>query len=59
MTGKGPREFIRIIRLRKAAELLKEGKSVATVATDTGFVNTKYFSSLFKEHFGMQPSKYE
>ncbi len=59
LTGKGPREFIRIIRLRKAAELLKEGKSVATVATDTGFVNTKYFSSLFKEHFGVQPSKYE
>nr|WP_302831090.1 hybrid sensor histidine kinase/response regulator transcription factor [uncultured Bacteroides sp.] len=58
LTGKGPQEFIRIIRLQKAAELLKEGKSVAEVATDTGFVNTKYFSSLFKKQFGMQPSKY-
>ena len=42
----------------KAAELLKEGKSVTDVATETGFVNTKYFSSLFKKQFGMQPSKY-
>lgn len=58
LTGKGPQEFIRIIRLQKAAELLKEGKSVAEVAEETGFVNTKYFSSLFKKQFGMQPSKY-
>jgi len=58
LTGKGPQEFIRIIRLQKAAELLKEGKSVTDVATETGFVNTKYFSSLFKKQFGMQPSKY-
>ncbi|MFR4460084.1 MAG: helix-turn-helix domain-containing protein [Bacteroides xylanisolvens] len=42
----------------KAAELLKEGKSVTDVAAETGFVNTKYFSSLFKKQFGMQPSKY-
>lgn len=58
LTGKGPQEFIRIIRLQKAAELLKEGKSVTEVAADTGFVNTKYFSSLFKKQFGVQPSKY-
>lgn len=58
LTGKGPQEFIRIIRLQKAAELLQEGKSVTEVAVETGFVNTKYFSSLFKKQFGMQPSKY-
>lgn len=59
LTGKGPQEFIRIIRLEKAAELLREGKSVTEVAADTGFVNTKYFSSLFKKQFGVQPSKYQ
>ncbi|MDR0938712.1 MAG: response regulator [Mediterranea sp.] len=58
LTGQGPQEFIRIIRLQRAAELLKEGKSVADVATQTGFVNVKYFSSLFKKQFGMQPSRY-
>ncbi|WP_321517899.1 two-component regulator propeller domain-containing protein [uncultured Bacteroides sp.] len=59
LTGKAPQEFIRIIRLQKAAELLKEGKNVTEVAVETGFVNTKYFSSLFKKQFGVQPSKYQ
>ncbi|MFA6873903.1 MAG: response regulator, partial [Bacteroidaceae bacterium] len=58
LTGKAPQEFIRIIRLQKAAELLKEGKNITEVAADTGFVNAKYFSSLFKKQFGVQPSKY-
>ncbi|WP_321479431.1 two-component regulator propeller domain-containing protein [uncultured Bacteroides sp.] len=58
LTGKAPQEFIRIIRLQKAAELLKEGKNITEVAADTGFVNSKYFSSLFKKQFGVQPSKY-
>jgi AraC-like DNA-binding protein len=48
-----------IIRLQQAAELLKQGKNVTEVATDTGFINVKYFSMLFKKQFGIQPSKYE
>lgn len=59
LTGKAPQEFIRIIRLQQAAELLKQGKNVTEVATDTGFINVKYFSMLFKKQFGIQPSKYE
>ena len=59
LTGQGPQDFIRMIRLQKAAELLKEGKGVNDVSVETGFVNAKYFSILFKKHFGVQPSKYE
>lgn len=51
-------EIDKLKSMQKAAELLKEGKSVAEVAEETGFVNAKYFSSLFKKQFGMQPSKY-
>ena len=58
LTGKAPQEFIRLIRLQKAAELLMAGKSVTDVSVETGFVNTKYFSILFKKQFGVQPSKY-
>lgn len=58
LTGKAPQDFIRLIRLQRAAELLKQGKSVVDVAAETGFVNTKYFSILFKKHFGIQPSKF-
>lgn len=59
LTGKSPQEFIRLIRLQKSAELLKNGKNVTETAMDCGFVNSKYFSSLFKQHFGVQPSKYQ
>ncbi len=58
LTGKAPQEFIRIIRLRRAAELLRQGNSVADTAMMTGFGNIKYFSSLFKKEFGIQPSRY-
>lgn len=59
LTGKSPQEFIRLIRLQKAAEMLKNGKNIAETAMDCGFINPKYFSSLFKQHFGVQPSKYQ
>ncbi len=58
LTGHGPQEFIRLIRLEKAAELLKQGVSVGDAAVETGFGNIKYFSTLFKKHFGVSPSKY-
>ena len=58
LTGQGPQEFIRMIRLQKASELLEKGMNVADVSVETGFVNTKYFSTLFKKQFGVQPSKY-
>lgn len=58
LTGKAPQDFIRLIRLQRAAELLKQGKPVADVAAETGFVNSKYFSILFKKQFGISPSKF-
>lgn len=58
LTGQSPQEFIRLIRLQKAAEMLKNGKNITETAMECGFVNAKYFSSLFKQHFGVQPSKY-
>lgn len=58
LTGKAPQEFIRILRLEKSADLLRKGMAVTNVAEECGFVNVKYFSTLFKKHFGVQPSKY-
>lgn len=58
-TGYTPNEYIRVIRLRKAAELLNEGeKNVSEVAYAVGFDNPYYFSKCFKEQFGMPPSQY-
>ena len=58
LTGKAPQEFIRLIRLQRAADLLNSGKSVQEVADETGFINAKYFSFIFKKQYGIQPSKF-
>ncbi len=58
-TGKSPQDFIRIIRLERAAVLLRSGRSVTDVAALTGFDNPKYFSTVFKKYFEVSPSKYQ
>ena len=60
ITGKTPIEFIRIIRLKRAAQLLAdERQNVADIAYAVGFNNPKYFSKYFKEEFGVLPSVYQ
>jgi signal transduction histidine kinase/DNA-binding response OmpR family regulator len=59
LTGKTPIEFIRSIRLKRAAQLLeKSGKSIAEIAYEVGFNNPKHFSKFFKEEFDVLPSLY-
>jgi signal transduction histidine kinase/DNA-binding response OmpR family regulator/ligand-binding sensor domain-containing protein len=60
LSGKTPIEFIRIIRLRRAAQLLRESQMhVSEIAFEVGFNNPKYFAKYFKEEFGMLPSAYQ
>lgn len=60
ITGKSPIEFIRIIRLKRAAQLLRESQqNVSEIAYQVGFNNPKYFSRYFREEFGMLPSVYQ
>lgn len=58
-TGKSPQDFIKVLRLERAAALLRSGKSVSEVADLVGFDNSKYFSTVFKKYFGISPSKYK
>lgn len=58
-TDLSARDFIKSIRMRQAARLLKEKKlSVAEVAYATGFANPSHFSNSFKEMFGVTPTRY-
>lgn len=59
LTDLSARDFIKSLRMKQAARLLREKKlSVAEVAYATGFANPSHFSSAFKEIYGMTPSRY-
>ncbi len=59
LTGKTPVEFIRIMRLKRAAQLLGRSQlNVAEVALKVGFNDPKYFSRYFKDEYGVSPSEY-
>lgn len=59
VTGKTPNDYIRTLRLERAAELLRDDHlTIAQVAYQVGIDDPYYFSKTFKAHFGITPSKY-
>lgn len=59
ITNYTPNEFIRVIRLKRAAQLLMQSNlTVAEVCYSTGFKTPKYFSKCFKNEFGLTPREY-
>lgn len=60
LTGLAPLEFIKSIRLKKAAQLLQRSQlTIAEVAYEVGFSTPKYFTRLFKAEYGVSPSTYQ
>lgn len=59
LTDQAPADYIRLIRLKHAAHLLREHKyTITEVSEMTGFSDAKYFREVFKKHFNMSPSQY-
>jgi signal transduction histidine kinase/DNA-binding response OmpR family regulator len=59
LSNQKPTEFIRTIRLRKAAEMIRHDTgSISEIAFAVGFNSLSYFTQSFKETYGMSPSKY-
>ncbi|HLW50071.1 MAG TPA: helix-turn-helix transcriptional regulator, partial [Sphingobacteriaceae bacterium] len=59
VTGLGPNEFIKLIRLKAAAKLLNEGKhNISEVCYLSGFSSPSYFSKCFQLQFNMTPSEF-
>ncbi len=56
----GISEYIRTLRLNRAAELLEKGEpNVSDIAHAVGFRDPLYFSKLFKAHTGLSPKNYQ
>ena len=59
LTDQAPGDYVRLIRLKRAMQLLKEQKyTITEVAEMTGFSDAKYFREVFKKHFNISPSQY-
>jgi signal transduction histidine kinase/ligand-binding sensor domain-containing protein/DNA-binding response OmpR family regulator len=59
ITGIATSDFIRNIRLKQAARLIRENKvNISQIAYAVGFNSLPHFSTLFKKYYGMSPSEY-
>lgn len=59
MTGSSPVELLRVMRLKHAAQMLRQTDlSVTEVAYKVGFSNPSYFTKCFREYFGTNPADY-
>lgn len=60
ITGQTPLEFIRGIKMNKACKMLIEkDRNIGEIATYLGYYDRKYFTSCFKDVYGMTPSEYQ
>ncbi|MEN9415292.1 MAG: hypothetical protein RLZ62_1596, partial [Bacteroidota bacterium] len=58
LTNQTPNEYIRSIRLQRAARLLKTRKfTIAEVTYQVGFQDLKYFRERFRDFYGVNPSE--
>lgn len=59
ITNYSPNEYLRIVRLKKATELLKSTElNVSEIAYHVGFNDPDYFSKCFREQFGVRPTQF-
>ncbi len=56
--GRTPREYVNECRIRRARELLAQGRSVTETAMALGFSGSDYFAVVFRRHTAMTPTEY-
>lgn len=58
LSGMAPGDYLKVVRLNRAAELLRAGNRVTDIYVDVGFSSASYFTKCFKEQFGVLPKDY-
>lgn len=60
LVGQNPNEFIRTVRLKKAAVMIREKQlSLKEIAYQCGFSSVSYFYRCFRAEFGVPPGQYK
>jgi len=59
LTDQTPIEYLKVQRLERAAQLLRQGLRITEVAEQVGFTSSSYFAKCFKSRFGMLPKDYQ
>ena len=58
LTGKNIVEFINNYRMRKAARLIMEGRTLGEIPELVGLRSRSYFDKAFKKEFGLTPAQF-
>ena len=59
LTGCSPNKFIRMIRLKRASEMLQHpSNSISSVALDCDYADPGYFARVFKQKYGLTPQEW-
>lgn len=60
LTGIGPNDYLKQLRMQRAAEMLDGGEMpIADIAFSIGISDPHYFSKCFKQRFGMTPTEWK
>ena len=59
VAGKSPNFFVSMVRMKAAAQLLRQGKPIAQVADKVGYHSESAFSKAFKKMVGQYPGAYQ
>ena len=59
LTGQAPNDFMRVVRLKRAVQLLEQDElNITQVSYMVGFTDPSYFGKCFKKVYGVSPSQY-
>ena len=53
-----PNDYMKSVRMNKAAELIGLGERISEVAAQVGFSSSSYFAKCFKAQFGVLPKEF-